>query len=99
MLLPCIVEDARQDGYDDMTGRHNESSGNENRFPASVVDPNDRGYCREEHDYTNYTGSQKRYSVSGEAERAEDWWCIVKDGVDTSPLLEEHGEGADSSPE
>ena len=36
------------------------------------------------------TCSQKRDGVSGQAERLENGRCIVKNSVNTRPLLEEH---------
>lgn len=40
--------------------------------------------------YADDTCSQKGDSVSGQTERLENGRCIVKDSIDTRPLLEEH---------
>ena len=44
---------------------------------------------------TDDTGGQEGHSVTGETEGLEDGGGVVQNGVDTSPLLEEHGHGSD----
>ena len=44
---------------------------------------------------TDDTSSQEGDTVAGETKRLEDGRRVVQNGVDTGPLLEEHGQGAD----
>lgn len=55
------------------------------------------GYEWSEHDIRNTddTSGQKGHGVTCETEGLEDRWGVVQNGVDTRPLLEEHGHGTD----
>lgn len=48
----------------------------------------------EEHCNTNDTSRQQRDRAGRQAETKEDLWGVVKDSVDTGPLLEEHGDSS-----
>jgi len=93
---PSFTVPGDKDGDDEVAECHKPGTSNKDRLTAQLVDVHDSGDSEEEHDNTDDTGGEQRDGVASEAESLEDLRSVVKDSVDTSPLLEEHGEASDS---
>lgn len=93
------MEQASENGNNQMTGGHDEGSGDEDGLATHIIDPDDGRDRRKEHDNTDDTSREQGKRVASEAEVLEDGRCVVKNGVDTSPLLEEHRQCTDGRTE
>ena len=92
MVLPRVLIETRENCNDKVAGSHEEGAGDEDGLPAGLIDPYDGRNGREEHHNAYHTGGEKRDGVACQAEVPEDERCVVENGVDTGPLLEEHGQ-------
>jgi hypothetical protein len=90
----ALGNDARDD---EVADTHDDCACDECRLAAPLVDVKHGGDGGEEHDDTDDTRGEKRGRGSVQAETAEDKGCVVKDEVDTGPLLEGHDEDCDGS--
>lgn len=93
------MEQAGENGDNNMTGGHDEGSGDEDGLATRIIDPDDGRNRREEHDNTDDTSREQGNRITRETEVLEDRRCVIKNGVDTSPLLEEHRQCTDDRAE
>ena len=93
---PVVLEAGDDTGDDEMAGGHADGTADEDGLTTQLVDVHDGGDGGEEHDDSDDTCGEQVDRVARQAETREDGRRIVQDGVDTSPLLEEHGKCGNS---
>ena len=93
---PLIFVLRYDDRNDDMACRHSNSTDSEDGFATELVDVQDCWDGGEEHGNSNDAGGEQRDGVGGQAKGSEDCGGIVQNGVDASPLLEEHSDGGNA---
>lgn len=75
--FPLVFVFRKDNGDDDVTGRHANGSDNQNRFAAELVDVSNGGHSRYPHDYTDDTSCKQRRGIRGLAEACEDLRGII----------------------
>ena len=93
---PLMLVLGEDDGDDEMAKTHSKSTESQSRSSSDSVNvQNGRNGCNQ-HYNADHAGREERDSVGRQPEGLEDLGRVVQDGVDTCPLLEEHGHSGDN---
>ena len=78
-----MLVDAEEDGDDCMTDTHGNGSRKQDRFSAKLINIEDGWDSGEEHGYTHDACGKKARSITRGAQRFEDGWSVIENGVYT----------------
>lgn len=98
LVRPVVGVLGKNDSDDDVAGRHTDRTDGQNGSATNTVDPQDGRDGSDEHDDADDTSGEKLRGVAALTELLEDGWGVVQHGIDTRPLLEEHGNTSNHRP-
>lgn len=98
VVRPVVGVLGKDDSDDDVARRHADGTDGQNGSATDTVNPQDGRHGGDEHDDTDDAGGEELSGVAALTELLEDCRRVVEHGVDTGPLLEEHGDTSNHGP-